>query len=160
MQFLCTWHYGSFYTPQRVDTSKALHSGTLPWAECNTSLQKRMVVLVCLPKALDNQPRSVSHPQHPVAQCRRYPEFRRKTNKYSLCIHQKKNINIYIYMLNPPKIYFLHPFVCPKFCQKVFCTIKNINPKKLKKIEKNENKQKTKRNQKKQKNKRLWGNSG
>ena len=281
MQFLCTWQYGSFYTPQRVDTSKALHSATLPWAECKTSLQKRMVVLVCLPKALDNQPRSVSHPQHPMARCRRYPEFRRKRKnrvyesniyKYNIyiyiyvCIYcecaivtvscgrssigiaftkrgfftsqlglrvslwrerivvvgvepyfylargrrsfacvgwhlllaqdpwqwshlgEKSalisadavgwisrwilavfshcdiliSITIYIYIYtyaHPPKIHFLHPFVCPKFCQKAFCTIKNKNRKTEKNWKKNENKQKKQKGTKK-KNKRLWGNSG
>ena len=40
---------------------------------------------------------------------------------------------IYIYMYicspHPPKIYFLHPFVCPKFYQKAFYTIKRKNKK-------------------------------
>ena len=39
------------------------------------------------------------------------------------------NVYKYIYMLAPPKIYFLHPFVCPKFYQKAFCIIKKKNQK-------------------------------
>ena len=58
-----------------------------------------------------------------------------------ICIHMK-HLNTYIYIY-PPKIYFVYPFVCPKFYQKAFCTIK----KKTKK-----NKQKNK----KQKNKTPW----
>ena len=136
MQFLCTWQYGSFYTPQRVDTSKALHSATLPWAECKTSLQKRMVVLVCLPKALDNQPRSVSHPQHPMARCRRYPEFRRKRKNrvYESNIY-KYNIYIYIHMLTPPRSTFCILLSAQSSARKLFVQLK-IKTEKLKKLEK------------------------
>ena len=47
----------------------------------------------------------------------------------------------------PPKTYFLHPFVCPKFYQKIFCIIKKKN----RKITNHQKKQKNKKNKKKQK---------
>ena len=56
-------------------------------------------------------------------------------NKYDH-IHMGSHISWYIYIYirihvcSPPKIYFLHPFVCPKFYQKTFCTIKKKKQKK------------------------------
>ena len=69
------------------------------------------------------------------------------------------NVHVYIYMytyeifkyiyIPPPKIYFLHPFVCPKFYQKAFCTIKKTSNKKQKQTNKQKNTHKTKKTLKK-----------
>ena len=56
-------------------------------------------------------------------------------------------VSEYIYARPPPKIYFLHPFVCPKFYQKAFCAIKKKN-RKHRKNKKNKNTQKTKKQEK------------
>ena len=58
---------------------------------------------------------------------------------------------IYIFARPPPKIHFFHPFVCPKFYQKAFCTIKKKNKKKQK------NKKQQKKKQKRTKTlRKLW----
>ena len=63
--------------------------------------------------------------------------------KYDMIYKIVIYIYTYIYICSPPpKIYFLHPFVCPKFYQKAFCTIKK---KKQKKQKQTKNK-KTKKN--------------
>ena len=65
-------------------------------------------------------------------------------NPWSICVF----VYTYVYTYaRPPKIYFLHPFVCPKFYQNPFCTIKK----------KNEKTEKTKKT-KKQKKTKPWGN--
>ena len=59
--------------------------------------------------------------------------------------------HIYIFARPPPKIHFFHPFVCPKFYQKAFCTIKKKNKKKQK------NKKQQKKKQKRTKTlRKLW----